>query len=100
MLPHRQVRRTLPLAAERIRRFPGNYTDPRFLDGRVVTQYGYLSFGTNPDEIYFDHLGHTFFDIFTIAPVLARYTLCPRLPFDPLRAISTHAPVIPTVEDF
>ena len=71
-----------------------------FLDGRVVTQYGYLSFGTNPDEVYFDHTGQTFFDIFSVAPVLARYTLSPRLPFDPLLAIATQPPVIPTVEDF
>jgi hypothetical protein len=58
-----------------------------FLDGQVVTTFGYLAFqGTSIFRLY---QAHHFDDAAWTAPLLLSYCLTPCLPLDPFEFIST-----------
>ena len=58
-----------------------------FLDGRVVTTYGYLSFLNG--QVFALYQGYHFDDEVRSRPHLLSYCLAPRLPLDPFDFITT-----------
>jgi hypothetical protein len=63
-----------------------------FLDGRVVSTYGHLSFREHLGQelIFIIEQFYHFEDAAKIYPILLLYTLSPRIPADPLSFISTY----------
>ena len=63
-----------------------------FLDGRVVSTYGHLQFREHlgRDLVFIVDQFYHFEDAARIFPILLPYTLCPRIPADPLAFISTY----------
>ena len=63
-----------------------------FLDGWVITQSGYLSFGDREreDTIYVTGGGYQFEDGLRAHPTLSAYTFFPRIPADPFNFVSIH----------
>jgi hypothetical protein len=63
-----------------------------FLDGRVVSMYGHLSFRKHlgRELIFIIEQFYHFEDTANIYPILLSYTLSPRIPADPLPFISTY----------
>jgi hypothetical protein len=53
-----------------------------FLDGRLLTHYGYLNFGTR-GSVYLQDQGFHCEDNIRVYPHLLNYCLTPRLPVDP-----------------
>jgi hypothetical protein len=59
-----------------------------FLDGRVVTTYGYLDF--EDEDVFVRDQGYHCEDIIRTAPFLLPYCFTPRIPADPLEYLVTH----------
>jgi hypothetical protein len=59
-----------------------------FLDGQLVTTYGYLSFVE--DQIFVVGQGYHFEDIVRGNSHLLAHTLSPRIPTDPFDFVSVH----------
>ena len=68
-----------------------------FLDGHVITQSGYLSFGDREreDTIYIIGGGYQFEDGLRAHPTLSAYTFFPHIPADPFDFISVHRDEVP-----
>ena len=68
-----------------------------FLDGRVITQSGYLSFRDREreDTIYVTGRGYQFKDGLHAHPTLSAYTFFPCIPADPFDFISVHQDKVP-----
>jgi hypothetical protein len=60
-----------------------------FLDGRLLTTYGYLDFGTR-GSVYLRDPGFHCEDNIRVYPHLLSYCLTPRLPVDPFVYASVH----------
>ena len=63
-----------------------------FLDGRVVTTYGYLHFNRRfgVDQTFIVNQGYHFEDAVRTSPHLYSYCFTPRIPADPFDHISCH----------
>ena len=69
-----------------------------FLDGRVVTTYGYLAFGDRNGEgnsIFVIEQNYHFQDGLRENPQLSAYTFCPRIPADPHNYLHTYYDDLP-----
>ena len=69
-----------------------------FLDGRVVTTYGYLAFGDRNGEgnsIFVTEQNYHFQDGLRENPRLSAYTFCPRIPADPHNYLHTYYDDLP-----
>ena len=60
-----------------------------FLDGRVVTTYGYLTFAE--ENIFIINQAYYFEDAIRTSPHLLAYCFTPRIPADPFDFISTYS---------
>jgi hypothetical protein len=58
-----------------------------FLDGQVVTTYGYLAFQNN--QVFGLYQAYHFNDAARVNPLLLSYCLTPHCPLDPFEFIST-----------
>jgi hypothetical protein len=69
-----------------------------FLDGRTITTYGYLAFGT--DEVYLENRGCHCEDLLRHVPQLFAYTTFPHIPADPFlltfTPVDENTPLVPT----
>ena len=63
-----------------------------FLDGRLVTTYGYLHFvhRFGEDQVFVTQQTYNFEDIVRSKPRLLNYCLAPRIPADPFDFVSTY----------
>ena len=69
-----------------------------FLDGRVVTTYGYLAFGDRNGEgnsVFITEQSYHFQDGLRENPQLSAYTFCPRIPADPHNHLHTYYDDLP-----
>ena len=69
-----------------------------FLDGRVVTTYGYLAFGDRNgegDSVFVTEQSYHFQDGLRENPQLSAYTFCPRIPADPHNYLHTYYDNLP-----